>query len=78
MVEILSSGNPFTPSSQEYAARNPTVNHVMRITVEDAIAFEQERWHLGSVASVSAPAGGAARGTVDPASGRAVYERRSR
>ncbi len=38
-AEIISYGDLFNQVSQEMAARNMKVNHVVRIAVEDALAF---------------------------------------
>lgn len=38
-AQIMTSGDLFDQLTQEYAARNMKVNHVVKITVDDAIAF---------------------------------------
>ncbi len=38
-AEIMTSGDLFNQLSKEFATRNMKVNHVVKITVEDAIAF---------------------------------------
>ncbi len=38
-AEVLVSGELFDQATKEYAARNTKVNHVVKITVEDALAF---------------------------------------
>ncbi len=38
-AEIISSGDLFDQFSEAYAARNMKVNHVVKISVEDALAF---------------------------------------
>ena len=38
-AEIMTTGDLFSQLTKEYAARNMKVNHVVKITVDEAIAF---------------------------------------
>ena len=38
-AEIMTSGELFDKLTQEYAARDMKVNHVVKVTVDDALAF---------------------------------------
>jgi len=38
-AEILTSGEPFEKLKQEYVARKMKVNNVVKVTVEEAVAF---------------------------------------
>jgi len=38
-AEILSSGQLFDQVSKEFAARNTKINHLVKVTIEDAIVF---------------------------------------